>query len=188
MEIEGFKVNEYGGFYTVTLGDKTYTRAKLSNLETIINMYSQGGELREKVNTTIPEQREEWLATHTKEELATGKVVDVVTKTPVHPDDEYVHTFELYEYVPEYGKSAEAVRIRGEEVHAAEHAEERPGFPSFHLPHLSLPSFKLPEMSLFGKGVGSILIIFVGTIVVLIALGYSGLGGSAGRVAERKIK
>jgi len=185
------------GFYRVTLGDKTFYRAKLSNLETIINMYNQGGELQARVINNIPETREEWLSTVEEETLATGKVVEVVTKTPVHPDKNYNHVFESYQYVPEYGKGAEAVRKRAKLAAETEYGKDPSVLDRIlglgigagkAIKNIQMPKLQLPQISLFTKGVGLMILILVGVVVLLIAIGYSGLGGAMGSVAEREHK
>ena len=51
-----------------------------------------------------------------------------------------------------------------------------------------LPDLKLPSIGLAGKGVIGILVAIGLVLLALLALGYSGLGGSVGRVAETEHK
>ena len=44
----------------------------------------------------------------------------------------------------------------------------------------------LPQIGMGGKAIGAGIVLFIVGIVALIAIGYSGLGGSAGRVAEKE--
>ena len=46
----------------------------------------------------------------------------------------------------------------------------------------------LPQIGIGGKAIGAGIVLFVVGVVALVAIGYSGLGGSAGRVAEREHK
>ena len=46
----------------------------------------------------------------------------------------------------------------------------------------------LPQIGMGGKAIGAGIVLFVVGIIALLAIGYSGLGGSAGRVAEREHK
>jgi hypothetical protein len=52
----------------------------------------------------------------------------------------------------------------------------------------TMPEFKFPQVGLGLKTVGTLVILFAVGVIALIAIGYSGLGGSAGRVAEREHK
>jgi hypothetical protein len=52
----------------------------------------------------------------------------------------------------------------------------------------TMPEFKFPQVGLGLKTVGTLVILFVVGVIALVAIGYSGLGGSAGRVAEREHK
>lgn len=58
--------------------------------------------------------------------------------------------------------------------------------PNWKLP--SLPSLEFPAISGLTKGIVGLVLLFIAGIVLLIAVGYSGLGGSAGRVGETEYK
>ena len=58
--------------------------------------------------------------------------------------------------------------------------------PNWKLP--SLPSFEFPAISNLTKGIAGIAVLFIAGIVLLIAVGYSGMGKSAGRVGESEYK
>jgi len=65
-----------------------------------------------------------------------------------------------------------------------------PELPDWKMPKIGLPklSVGMPEIGAGTKiGIG-LVALFVGAIIVLIALGYSGLGGSVGRVGEKEYK
>lgn len=63
--------------------------------------------------------------------------------------------------------------------------EKRWGTPGISLPSIDM---KMPSIGLAGKGIiGILVLVFIG-LLALIALGYSGLGGSVGRVAESEHK
>ena len=44
----------------------------------------------------------------------------------------------------------------------------------------------LPSISVGGKAIGAGIVVFVVAIIALLAIGYSGLGGSAGKIAEKE--
>jgi len=58
-------------------------------------------------------------------------------------------------------------------------------FPKINFPKLKFPDFGISAAT---KGIAGIFFIFIAIIIFLVALGYSGLGGSVGRVSEHEYK
>lgn len=86
----------------------------------------------------------------------------------------------FYNYIADnkMKEAGEAAKI------AAPSIPSLPSLPSLPSIDVKLPSFSMPSIGLAGKGlIGVIVLIGLG-LLALIALGYSGLGGSVGRVAE----
>ena len=82
--------------------------------------------------------------------------------------------------VLKHGGSREWIRKEGGEAKNI----DMPSLPS--LPSMpSLPSFKLPSIGIAGKGLIGVIVAIGVVIVMLIAIGYSGLGGAAGSHLEK---
>lgn len=82
---------------------------------------------------------------------------------------------------------------KGTEVDMEKEGLSAPALPPVNLPNVKLPKFTWPQMkfpefgiSSLAKGGIGLVLLFIAGIIVLIALGYSGLGGSVGRVGEKE--
>ncbi len=83
---------------------------------------------------------------------------------------------------------------KGTEVNLVEEglAAPKPKLPNINLPNWKLPSIpkigwpSLPGISDATKGIAAVVFIFIAGIVLLLAVGYSGMGKSAGRVGEKE--
>jgi len=69
----------------------------------------------------------------------------------------------------------------------------KPSLPSLDMPNLSMPAIdvKMPSLPSFGKEVkliGGFVVLLVVGVVLLVAIGYSGMGESVGRIGEGEYK